>query len=49
MITSQDNFLQASKLALYTPFKLHEENMAIGEDESVEFLKEATDAALELV
>ena len=49
MITSQDNLLQAAKLSLFTPFKLHEENEAIDESESLGLLKQATDAALELV
>jgi len=49
MITSQDSMLQASKLSLYTPFKLEAEFDAISEDESLEFLKRATDAALQLI
>ena len=49
MITSQDSMLQAAKLSLFTPFKLLEELESIQEDESLELLKQATDAALQLV
>ena len=50
MITSQDNLLQAAKLSLFTPFRIQtEEFAAIDESESLELLKQAMTAALEIV
>ena len=49
MITSQDSMLQASKLSMYTPFKLNAEMETISEDESIQMLQQATEAALQLI
>lgn len=49
MILSHDSILQAAKLSLYTPFKIKEEFLEIDEDDSLEMLRQATDAAMELV
>ena len=46
MITSQDSLLQASKLSLFTPFALKDEVKDLDEDQSVDLLRQATDAAL---
>ena len=46
MITSQDTMLQAAKLSLFTPFKLKEEFEGMEEEESLEKLQQATDAAI---
>lgn len=49
MILSHDSILQAAKLSLYTPFKIREEFHEVDEDESLDMLRQATDAAMELV
>ena len=49
MITSHDTMLQAAKLSLYSPFKIKSELEAVDEEESLEMLRLATDAALNLV
>ena len=49
MIVSQDGLLQAAKLSLYTPFKVKAEYSNIDENQSVEMLKQASDAAVNLL
>ena len=46
MILSSDNLQQAAKLSLYTPFKLREDLTHTSEEESLEMLRQASDAAL---
>ena len=41
--------LQSAKLSLFTPFKVNEEFEAVDEDESLDMLKKATDAAVKLL
>ena len=49
MITSEESMLQAAKLSLFTPFKLKEEFAGLDSEDSLEMLKQATDAAVQLV